>query len=161
MPKRELTGRTVLFALIGFFAVVGGVNAVMVYAATSTFGGVEVASSYKAGLKFKDELAAVRAQDALHWQVEARLDRRADGDAEVSVSLRDAKGAPVSAVEVAARLAHPADARRDHEIDMRAAGPGLFKGTSDAALAAQWDLVLDVTRDGESVFRSKSRVGLK
>ena len=44
---------------------------------------------------------------------------------------------------------------------MAAAGPGLFKGSTDAALAAQWDLVIDVTRDGERMFRSKGRVGLK
>lgn len=161
MPQRELKGRTVLIALIAFFAVVGGVNAVLVYAATSTFGGVEVASSYKAGLKFQDELAAVRAQDALHWQVDAKLDRRADGVAEVTVSLRQANGSPVTAVDVAARLAHPADARRDHALDMRAAGAGLFKGVSEAELTAQWDLVLDVTREGRNLFRSKSRVGLK
>lgn len=161
MRQSELTGRTVLIALLAFFAVVGGANAVLVYAATSTFGGVEVASSYKAGLKFQDELAAVRAQDALHWQVDARLGRGPDGAAEVTVSLRQANGMPVTAVDVAARLAHPADARRDHALDMRPAGAGLFKGVSDAELAAQWDLVIDVTRDGRNLFRSKSRVGLK
>ena len=161
MRQPELTGRTVLIALLGFFAVVGGANAVLVYAATSTFGGVEVASSYKAGLKFQDELAAVRAQDALHWQVDAKLDHRADGAAEVTVSLRQPNGFPVTAVDVAARLAHPADARRDHAVDMRAAGAGLFKGVSDAELTSQWDLVIDVTREGRNLFRSKSRVGLK
>jgi nitrogen fixation protein FixH len=160
MKPRELTGRAVLIALVAFFAVVGGVNGVMIWFATSTFGGVEVASSYKAGLKFQDELDAVRAQDARHWQVEARLERGHDG-ADVIVSLRDAAGAPITGVAVAARLNHPADARHDHDVAMAAAGPGLFKGTTDAALAAQWDLVIDVTRDGERMFRSKGRVGLK
>ena len=61
-PPRELTGRAVLFWLVGFFALVFGVNAVMVKAATSTFGGVETTSSYKAGLKFKDEIAAAERQ---------------------------------------------------------------------------------------------------
>jgi nitrogen fixation protein FixH len=160
MAQRELTGRTVLIALIAFFGVVGAVNAAMVYFATSTFGGVEVASSYQAGLKFQDELAAVRAQDARHWEVEARLDRRGD-DADLVVALRDADGKPISGVVVAARLAHPADFRHDHDVMMAAAGPGLFKGTTDATLSAQWDLVIDVTRGGEHLFRSKSRIGLK
>jgi nitrogen fixation protein FixH len=160
MKPRELTGRTVLIAFVAFFAVVGGVNGVMIWFATSTFGGVEVASSYKAGLKFQDELDAVRAQDARHWQVEARLERAHDG-ADVIVSLRDAAGAPITGVTVAARLNHPADARHDHDVAMAAAGPGLFKGATEATLAAQWDLVIDVTRDGERMFRSKGRVGLK
>ena len=52
---RELTGKHVLFCLVGFFAVVFAVNAVMMRAATSTFGGVETASSYKAGLMFEQD----------------------------------------------------------------------------------------------------------
>ncbi|MPZ59187.1 MAG: hypothetical protein GEU91_22410 [Rhizobiales bacterium] len=60
-PK-ELTGRAALFCFLGFFGVVIAVNAVMIRAATTTFGGVETASSYKAGLAFKQEIAAARAQ---------------------------------------------------------------------------------------------------
>ena len=48
----ELTGKHVLLCLLGFFGVVFAVNAVLVKAATSTFGGVETSSSYKAGLMF-------------------------------------------------------------------------------------------------------------
>jgi nitrogen fixation protein FixH len=161
MQPRELTGRTVLFALVAFFAVVGAVNAVMIYFATSTFGGVEVASSYKAGLKFQDDVDAARAQDARHWQVTARLDKGRDGKADITIALADASGRPITGVDVAARLNHPASARHDHDVVMAAAGPGIFRGTTDAALSAQWDLVIDVARDGDSVFRSRSRVGLK
>jgi nitrogen fixation protein FixH len=160
MKQRELTGRTVLICLIGFFAVVAAANAALVYAATSTFSGVEVESSYAAGLKFEHELEAVRAQDALHWNVSATLDRASDGATALAVSVRDAAGAPVSAIAIEARLEHPADGRADHVITLQPAGPGLFKGTTDAG-PAQYDLLIGVSRDGRTVFRSKSRVGLK
>src|SRR4051794_24048366 len=45
-PSREVTGRMVLVGLVAFFAAVAGVNAVMIWAAVSTFGGVETESSY-------------------------------------------------------------------------------------------------------------------
>jgi nitrogen fixation protein FixH len=160
MKPRELTGRTVLCCLLGFFGIVAAVNAVLVRAATSTFGGVEVDSSYAAGLKFQQELAAVRHQDALHWDVSAQFSRLPSGAAELAVSARDPNGAPLSALRIEARLEHPEDARRDHVIAMQPAGPGLFKGVTDAA-PAQYDLLIDLTRDGERMFRSKSRVGLK
>ena len=51
-PPREVTGRMVLVCLVAFFAVVAGVNAVMIRAAVSTFGGVETESAYQAGLAF-------------------------------------------------------------------------------------------------------------
>ena len=61
--SRELTGRAVLFWLLGFFAVTIGVNAVMVRVATKTFGGVETESSYKAGLVFKQDIEAAAQQE--------------------------------------------------------------------------------------------------
>ena len=55
---RELTGKHVLLWFLGFFALIFAVNGVLVKAATSTFGGVETSSSYKAGLMFKEDIAA-------------------------------------------------------------------------------------------------------
>src|SRR5262245_30122302 len=68
----QVTGRMVLAALLGFFGLVAGVNAAMIYAAVSTFGGVETESSYRAGLAFAREAATVAAQDARHWSVTAK-----------------------------------------------------------------------------------------
>jgi len=114
-PK-ELTGRFVLFCFLGFFAVVAAMNAVLIRAATTTFGGVETASSYKAGLVFKQEIAAAHAQEARRWAVEARLQRAPSEAAVLSVTVRDGAGSPPAGVELRARLAHPADARRDQAI---------------------------------------------
>ena len=54
----------VLICLVAFFAVVAGVNAVMIRAAVSTFGGVETDSAYQAGLAFAREIAAARRRSA-------------------------------------------------------------------------------------------------
>ena len=85
---RLLTGRAVLLWLVGFFVVVFAVNAVLVRAAISTFGGVETLSSYKAGLQFEQELAVAEHQDGLHWQVERQAHTRWRGDAAHSTSSR-------------------------------------------------------------------------
>src|SRR5574341_722764 len=109
-PK-EVTGRMVLICLVAFFVVVGGVNAVMIHAAVSTFGGVETASAYQAGLAFSREMAAVRAQDALHWQVTAKLRSAGDGAMLVEVTARDAVDRPLTSLQASAQLAHPTDKR--------------------------------------------------
>jgi nitrogen fixation protein FixH len=160
MKQRELTGRAVFICLVAFFGVVAAANALLIRVATSTFGGVEVDSSYKAGLQFQHELAAAREQDALHWRVTARLDRRAAGDAELTLSVRDRDGAPLSGLQAVARLEHPADSRHDQVIAMRPSGPGSFTGATGAG-SAQWDLLIDLSRDGRTLFRSKSRIGPK
>ncbi len=156
---REVTGRTVLFSLVGFFGVVFAVNAVMVKAATSTFGGVETSSSYKAGLMFKQEVAAAEKQDARHWQVGGTLKRNGAGEAVLDFTARDAAGKPLTGLTADARLAHPADSRLDHVIKLDRVGSGEFRGEATVP-RGQWELFVDLYRGEDRVFRSRSRVTL-
>lgn len=157
---RELTGKHVLFCLLGFFGIVVGVNAVMVKAATSTFGGVETTSSYKAGLLFEQDVARAERQDELHWQVAGKIGREKGGAAVLDISARDAAGAPITGLSAQARLAHPVDERLDHVVALDRVGAGLFHGRA-VAQPGQWELVVDLYRDGARVFRSRSRVTLQ
>jgi nitrogen fixation protein FixH len=157
---RILTGRAVLIWLLAFFGVVFAINAVLVHAAISTFGGVETLSSYKAGLQFEQEANLAQRQDARHWQVGGTLTRDRTGLTVLDVTARDAQGAPLRGLTADARLAHPADDRLDHAIEIGAVGDGVFYGAT-AAQAGQWELIIDLYRGKERVFRSRSRVTLR
>src|SRR4051812_21760361 len=125
---RPLTGRTVLFCLLGFFGTVALANAILVRAAVSTFGGVETSSSYQAGLAFARNAAAARAQDDLHWQVKA--DVRLSGDAIiVEIDARDATGHPLEGLEASVVLHHPTYRRADQTISVGESTSGRFRGT--------------------------------
>ena len=156
---RELTGRAVLLWLIGFFAVIFAVNGWLVQAATSTFAGLDTPSSYKAGLMFESEVARAERQQALHWRVDGTLKRDRTGDAVLDVAVRDAQGMPVTGLTADASLEHPATSRLDRVIHLGKVGAGAFRGES-LGHSGQWDLVLDFYRDGQRVFRSRSRVDL-
>ena len=154
---RELTGWTVLALMIAFFAVVIGVNAIMAEAALSTFGGVETESSYQAGQTFAHDVAMAKAQDEQHWQVDATVTPGAGGNAVLDIAARDTAGAPLTGLVAAAQFARPIDRRLDRTIALREDQPGHFRGSVELA-AGQWDLVLDLSRAGERLFRSKNRV---
>jgi nitrogen fixation protein FixH len=158
--QRELTGRAVLLWLVGFFAVIFAVNGWLVQAATSTFGGLETDSSYKAGLMFEREVAKAERQQELNWQVDGALVRGRGGATVLNISVRDTQGQPVDGLTADARLAHPADSRLDHVIRLDTAGAGRFHG-ADSAQPGQWELIVDFYRANERVFRSKSRVTLQ
>jgi nitrogen fixation protein FixH len=157
---RELTGKHVLFWLVGFFAMVFAVNGVLVKAATSTFGGVETSSSYKAGLMFKQDIAAAEEQDALHWRVDGKIARHAGGAAVLDISARNDAGSPLAGLDAMARLAHPADERLDRLVTLDRVGPGQFHGETQAN-AGQWELIIDLYRGDVRMFRSRSRVSLR
>ncbi|MBM6583611.1 FixH family protein [Microvirga sp. BT689] len=152
---RPITGRTVLIYFLGFFGIVFAMNFYMVRVAVSSFSGVETESSYKAGLSFKNDIAAANAQDARHWSVEATLQR---GDTSgVIITARDAQGQALAGLTAEVRLAHPSDKRRDVMLEFAELTPGRFKNLTPIP-EGQWDLVIGLTRETETVFRSKSRV---
>jgi nitrogen fixation protein FixH len=157
---RILTGRHVLLWLVAFFGIVFVVNGVLVQAAISTFGGVETLSSYKAGLQFEQEAGLVQRQDALHWQVSGTLTRDRAGVAVLDLIAGDAQGRPLGGLTADARLAHPADDRLDHVIAVRPLAAGVFRGTAEAQ-PGQWELIVDLYRGDQRVFRSRSRVSLR
>ena len=154
---REITGRMVLFCLVAFFVVVAGANFVLVKAAISTFGGVETESSYRAGLLFDREIAAAQAQAARHWRVAAKVMPAKDGTTGVEMSAQDSAGRPLSGLDAIVRLSHPTDRRLDHALTMHEDAPGHFRGTT-ARVEGEWDVMIELSRGEERLFRSKNRV---
>jgi len=119
----------VLFCLVTFFAVVVGVNAVMIGAAVTTFSGVETRNAYQAGVAFAREEAAAEAQESRHWRVNSSLRREANGLAQVELSAQDRGGQPLAGLAVMASASlklpiHGGDRRsgqllQRHHIEVR------------------------------------------
>jgi nitrogen fixation protein FixH len=156
---RPLTGRAVLLWVIAFFATISLANAIMIRAAVTTFGGVETGSAYQAGRMFAREVEAARAQETRHWQVKANVRRSGDA-ALIEIDARDTSGQPLGGLEASAALHHPTNARADHVVPLAESAPGHFSGTV-ATAPGQWDVLIDLSRGGERVFRSRNRVILK
>jgi nitrogen fixation protein FixH len=155
--SRELTGRTVLLCLVCFFAVVASVNAVMMTAAVTTFSGVETVNSYQAGVSFAREEAAAEAQESRRWRVNSSLRPQANGLTQVVLSAQDHDGHPLAGLEAAVSLIHPNDRRLDRSVTMQRNATGRFSGVVTPS-PGQWDLVIELSHDGERLFRSKERI---
>ena len=136
--RRPLTGRAVLFMLLGFFGLVIAVNIVMVRAAISTFGGVDTPSSYQAGLAFKADEAAAAAQDSRGWTVNAKL-APASGGESVAIEVPTRPAGRSAEQYLTVRLAHPIDERRDVTVAMSEIAAGSYRGKV-AAETGQWIL---------------------
>ncbi len=157
---RQVTGRMVLAMIVAFFAVIIGVNAFMAHEALSTFRGVDADSAYRAGQLFEHEVAMARAQDAEHWQVDAKVTPSADGTAVLDIVAHDASGAPLGGMTATAVFARPTDRHLDRTVIVNEDKPGHYAGSAIVA-AGQWDLILELSRQGNRLFRSKNRVVIK
>lgn len=156
-PRRVITGRTVLIYFVSFFGVIFAMNFLMIRVAVSSFSGVETDSSYKAGLTFKNDVAAAQAQDALHWSVDAAIQH--GEPTSILVTARDAQARLLSGLSAEVTLAHPTDKRHDRTIDVVETSAGQFRSLTPLP-EGRWDLVIDLKRGDAIVFRSKSRISL-
>ena len=157
---RRWAGLTVLLALLGFFGVVFAVNGVMIFAALSTLTGVDTASAYQAGRMFEHDVAMAHAQDARHWQVDAKVIVIADSARRVFVVARDASDRPLGGMALSVTFERPTDRRLDRDIAVAEDSPGNFHGRAEIP-AGQWDLVIALSRNGDEMFRSRNRIVLK
>ena len=157
---RPITGRMVLVWLVAFFGIVFAVNGVLIHQALSTLTGVDTDSAYQAGRRFEQEVAMAKAQEARHWQIDAKVTPASDGGSRIDIVARDAAGRPLSGLALSATFERPTDRRLDRDVAVAEDEPGHFHGNA-AIAAGQWDLILELTRQGEQMFRSRNRIVLK
>ena len=157
--RLRLTGWMVLVYLLTFFGIVMGVNGVMIYEALSTIRGVDTESAYQAGRMFEQDVAMLKAQDARHWQVDAKLTPALNGT-RLELVARDEAGHVLTGMAASANFERPTNRTLDRKVALTEDLPGQYHGTTEL-IPGQWHLVIEISRQGQQLFRSKNRVVLK
>ncbi len=155
---RPITGRMVFISIVAFFAVVIGVNMLMMKFAIDTLSGTDVDSAYRASLAYESEIKAAHDQNLREWQVNVHIERQADGQATVKVDAHDKNGAPLKGLVFSGRLERPTDKRADRLIVLAEGESGIYRGSTSDVTPGQWDLVLESDTAGQRMFLSKNRV---
>lgn len=158
----RLTGRHVLFILLGVFAFVGAVNAFMIYKAVGSFPGVVTESSYRDSQRFNRSIADAHEQAARGWKVDVEAKRSPDGRVVVRIDARDGKGAPISGVGFKAVLQHPANRGLDHAVPLAAVAgaDGVFSGVVTGVTEGKWGLEVEGIGASGRVFLSQNSLFL-
>ncbi len=132
-----LNGKHVLAAMLAFFFIVIGVNALFIVEAVRTFPGEDAPRAYVQGLRYNEILAARRAEAARGWRARARF---IDGDAEpvLRIAITDDSGAPLSGLVIDAELRRPTDARLDQPLRFNDKGEGVYEARLSTLAPGQW-----------------------
>ncbi len=159
--ERKITGRTVLFWMIGFFTVIFIANAIFLHLALSSFPGVVTETAYEDGLAYNDAIAASRAQAARDWSVSGALERAGETAARVEVVARDAGDAPLSGLAVTATLRRPASPEAPLVVVLQEGESGRYQAMVKDLAAGNWILDLEALggQDG-AAFKSRNRLYL-
>lgn len=154
-----LTGRKVLLILAAFFGVMLGVNFVMATYAVKTYSGLDSDKPYDSGLAYNREVEAARAQAALGWTVD--ITRTPAGPAtQLTVSVRDRDGRPVTGLDVSAHFYYPATRKLDREAVATPIAEGVYAAAATLS-RGRWEVEVDLKRDGQRQFRSRNPLSVE
>ncbi|MGO9484807.1 MAG: FixH family protein [Rhodomicrobium sp.] len=156
--ERRLTGKHVLFILLGCFSVVFAVNGFFAYSAIHTLSGEQRGATYEAGLHYNATLAEQRAQDELHWAHKAQL----LPDSRLAVTFADASGSPVAGLAIEGWLERPASETADRKLTFKEVDAGRYEASDASPQAGAWILTITAQkpRPGTTpaIYRAKERL---
>ncbi len=159
-----LTGRHVLAAMALFFAVVAGVNGLMMSQAIRTMPGLDARNGYDVSQAYNSSIEAAAAQAARGWRIEASVARKPDGTL-VAADILSSANAPLAGAAVRAVLAHPATRQLDRALTLVETRPGHYEALVEGLAAGAWTLVLRVDQPGAAgpaaatpAFVSRNRI---
>lgn len=160
-----IRGKHVLMAMLAFFGTIILVNMVFVYFALDTWTGLTTENAYKEGLNYNQTIAARDAQRDLGWQADISLAAQPDGSEELTVTLRDQEGTPLSGMTVSGSLGRPTYEGQDRTVVLAEAAEGRYVTPLSLPLRGNWDLALTArpadALPEDPVFEMKTRLWLK
>lgn len=140
LPARHkpvgIQGRHVLLAMLAFFGVVLGVNALMLWQAIATHSGVVALEPYRKGLAYNARIAAGERQAALGWSVDVTLGK----DGLVALALADASGKAVEGLVATGTLGRPTANHSDLRLRFAERQAGAYTADAGALEPGAWQL---------------------
>lgn len=146
----RIKGWHVLAAVVGFFLVVGGVNAVFVTLALKSYPGEVSATPYEDGLAYNREIARREAQAALGWRASAQV-----AGGRLVVEVVDRAGSPVRGLAMSGVLSRPATDEGRREVTFTEAAPGRYEAA--AGEGGLWDMAVSAPGP-RTDFRAERRL---
>lgn len=162
-PPFEVRGWHVLLGLVAFFVAVAAIDVGFAVQAYRTFPGEVSAKPYEDGLRFNQILAEREAERALGWKagIEAAPlsggSSPASGRIRLTVTIRDAAGAPLKGLTLTGRLERPATEAGALAPRFTETSAGVYQAIAPESPGA-WDLTLNAVDAAGRRFQAQSRL---
>jgi len=153
MAKKRPDGWWYPWIFVAFFAVVIGVNGVMITIATGTFTGLDTKDHYRKGLAYNENIEGVRKQSALGWvaDVSAVPDR-------LAVDFKDKEGAPLTGLTLSGMMTRPTHVDDDQTLGaFTEVTPGRYETSLSLQKRGQWDARILAVK-GDQSFQMVERL---
>lgn len=155
----QLTRKHVIGAFVVFFLIVAATDAVLIWLAVSTFGGLETKDAYRKGLDYNRNISEAAVQAGRGWRETVSFD--ATGGA-IEVRIADDQGRAVEGLAIKATIGRPAVNWSDKTLSFNPAGDGRYVAEAGGLSAGTWVASIEAREagapEGTVSFRSKVRL---
>lgn len=158
---RPWTGRTFLFWILGFFAIVFAANIVFVWFAADTWTGLAAEESYRRGVDYNRVIDRAETQAALGWTTETEFVGTSETTGTLTFALRGPDGELITNRDVSAEFRRPAVEGLDFKTTMEPTPSGQYAADIALPLPGQWDVSLEVNRTGAQPYLVETRIWSK
>ncbi|MGD0886944.1 MAG: FixH family protein [Thermodesulfovibrionales bacterium] len=132
-----------IIVLLGLASVIA-----VIYFGEHTFEGIVVEHPYEQGLAW-DRVR--KEKSALGWAVDLSNKQFKQGDNELVLSVHDKDGSPLRGAKVSVIVSRPATACYDRRYETVGFADGLYRSAVSFPLRGQWDVRVEVSRNGNTV----------
>lgn len=161
VSARVWTGRTILFWLLGFFAIVFAANIVFVWFAVDSWTGLAAEESYRRGVDYNQVLDRATRQDALGWTVESEFVQTGANSGALSLRLFDSNGLAITDRRVKATLRRPVVEGLDFEVVLPMTTSRHYLTQIVLPFPGQWDVRFEVSQIGAQPYLIETRIWSK
>lgn len=161
VATRAWTGRTFLFWLLGFFAIVFAANIVFVWFAADSWTGLAAEESYRRGVDYNQVLDRAARQDALGWTVQVGFQQTGDNTGDLTLQVVDSNGTAIEGRAVSASLRRPVIEGFDFAATLRMSAPGLYATQVVLPSPGQWDVRFEISQSQAQPYLVETRIWSK
>lgn len=164
--QKQITGRHVLFMMLGFFAAIVVVNGIFTYFAVASFSGLETEQAYLKGLDYNRTLTAAAQQRERGWQVDLQEGSEATAEGEGRPHRFDLRylkpdGSPLEGLAVELELRRPGIEKGDRRVILADLGGGRYGGLVELPAQGQWKLRAEARQAGQVMHVLEQRLWLR
>jgi nitrogen fixation protein FixH len=134
--RNPVTGRSVLWWVISFFAVIFIANFFFIYFALSSWTGLSTENAYEKGVRFNETLAKADAQKIQGWQSTVSL----VGGTQLKIILTDKNQRALRGLGVSAKLIRPVKEGNDQKFMLKEFGPGIYQAPVAFSHQGRWQV---------------------
>jgi nitrogen fixation protein FixH len=138
-------------------ALVVAVNLVLTYFAFSSSTGLVTEHPYDEGNGYNTVLEAGAREDALGWKAAIAFDAIGKGRGEITATLKDRAGRPLTDLAVTAHLDRPVEPIPPIVLKLRDGGAGRYAAATALDRPGQWNVRI-VARRGDDLYEYSDRI---